>query len=71
MANRNEEQVGFVMSDLWHIAYETEHSSNIGDHTFTIKKQLISLIMLAESGGILIDKDLILTSELDWLEKLK
>ena len=64
MTNRNEEQVGFVFGDLWHIAYETTTpSSNIQDHVRNIKKQMISLIILAETGGILVDKDLILTGE--------
>lgn len=67
MNNRNEEQLGFVLADLWHKAYETNQSSNLPDHALNIKKQLISLIMLSESGGILIDKEIILTEDLSWL----
>jgi hypothetical protein len=43
---------------------------NLPDHALNIKKQLISLIMLSESGGILIDKEIILTEDLSWLEHL-
>jgi len=59
-----------VLSDLWHIAYETNSTTNLKDHTLNIKKNLINLIMLSESGGILIDKDVLLTEDLGWLEKL-
>ncbi len=61
ISNRHEEQLGYVLVDLWHLAYETNLTTNLMDHTFTIKKHLLSLIMLAEMGGILIDKDVILT----------
>jgi hypothetical protein len=57
--------------DLWHLAYETNLTKNLKDHTFTIKKHIVSLIMLSEMGGILIDKEIILTQPLDWLEDFK
>lgn len=53
------------------MAYETNLTKNLKDHTFTIKKHLLSLIMLAEMGGILIDREAILTEPLDWLENFK
>ena len=68
MSNRHQEQLGYVLVDLWHIAYQTNTSTNLKDHTFTIKKQLISLIMLSELGGILMDKEMLLTDGLTWLE---
>jgi hypothetical protein len=47
MSNENEHSVGYVLFDLWHIAYETETTTNLRDHTYTIKKQLINLMMLS------------------------
>jgi hypothetical protein len=71
MSNLHGQQFGIIMQDLWHLAYNTNLTRNLKDHIYSIKKHLVSLSLLAEMGGILIDKDVILTQGLGWIHDFK